>query len=344
VVRVAVLCSVLVDAVFLSFLVFTMSQSVPMSPIPCQPTGRSNPKPTNARRLKPDDIDIVMAMGDSIMTGALATGLNIFDPDNRAYSFGGGYSGYPDVNTLPTSLKKFNPALTGYAIGDGDAYSPNAKLNVAVDGAISENLGPQVTHLLNKLESYPSDDWKHLTIFIGGNDLCDSCNNLSKFSPARYQANLEAVLDRIKAYIPKIFISLVTPPDVTLLTLVQTNFRCIPFNPFTCACKTKAGTKDLQRLYSKVLHDLEVLPKYNDKEDFFLSIQPFMEDIEIPLLPDRTPDMQYWAIDCFHFSSVAHSAAVQALWNNLMEPRDKKARTWVIGEPWICPSPDQYLQ
>lgn len=263
--------------------------------------------------------------------------------DDRAYAFGNGYTGYPDYHCLPNLLKKFNPKLAGYSIGTGDAYSSNAKLNVAVDGAQSGDFWPQVSHLRNKLKDYSPEAWKHISIFIGGNDLCVSCTNVVKYSPANFQANMEAVLDDIKATIPKVFISIITPPDITIFNFINTG-RCIILEPFVCGCKKNAGTKNLQKLYSRVLHDIEALPKYNDKEDFFISVQPFLEDIQLPLKPDRTPDLTYFALDCFHLSSKGHSAFGQALWNNLMEPLDNKTRTWVVGEPFICPGPDQYLQ
>jgi len=200
-----------------------------------------------------------------------------------------------------------------------------------------------VSHLLEKLNYYPRDAWKHISIFIGGNDLCASCTDWTKYSPLNYQRNIEGVLDTIKAIIPKVFISLITPPDVTILNLISGG-HCFILNPFTCSCKSHLGTKDLHRQYSKVLRDIVSLQKYNDKEDFYVSVQPFFEDIQIPLNPDRTPDLSYFAMDCFHLSAKGHFASGQALWNNLMQSPANKSRSWVIGEPYICPGPDQYLQ
>jgi len=329
---------------------YTAPVPVQMPPFPCRPTGRSPTVPTNARRVKAEDIDIVMAMGDSIVTGALA--LNPLLPpwdgfDKRAYSFCGGSDGDPTCETLPSSLKVFNPNVDGYSIGSGDENSPNARLNVAVDGATSETLGQQIDPLLNKLNSYPRDSWKLLSIFIGGNDLCNSCADAdpNRYSPARYRANLEAVLDRIKANIPRCFVSLITPPDITILNLLSGG-SCSIFAPFLCSCKTNGEpTKLLHGQYSKILHEIEALPKYDDKEDFYLSVQPFFESIQLPTLPDGKPDKSYFAIDCFHLSWSGHYAAGQGYWNNLMEAKKDKDRKWVVGEPWLCPNPDlPYLQ
>ena len=38
------------------------------------------------------------------------------------------------------------------------------------------------------------NDWKVITLFIGGNDLCARCNNLERYSPENYVANIREAL------------------------------------------------------------------------------------------------------------------------------------------------------
>jgi len=157
---------------------YTIPDSPPILPFPCLGTGRSNPSPTKATELLPGDIDLVITLGDSIAAAFIASLVLPF-VDNRAFSFCGG-SGYPLYNTLPYCLKsKFNADLDGFSIGDGDENSPFAKLNVAHDGDTSYELVGQANNLFTKLSSYTNRDtaWKHISIFIGGNDLCKSCND-----------------------------------------------------------------------------------------------------------------------------------------------------------------------
>jgi phospholipase B1 len=273
---------------------YTTPEPVSTVPFPCIGTGRSNPPPTDAKKLLPGDIDLIISLGDSITTGALANGFNpIFEHwDARQYSFSSGYTGFSGFNGLATSLIAFNPYLSGYSVGPGDQNSPNSRLNVAVDGAVSADLVTQAYHLLDKLDdNYPrwQDSWKHISIFIGGNDLCASCTDWNKYSPPRFQQNIEAVLDTIKLRIPKVFVSLITPPDVTLLTFVN-GPSCFIFPFFTCGCKTNSGTKELHGQYSKVLDNIEKLSKYNDKTDFYVSVQPFMQNVHLPEKPDGSVD------------------------------------------------------
>jgi len=323
---------------------FSPEPHISEEPFTCTPTGKSFPTPTNARRLKPADIELVIGIGDSLTAAFGADATSIFDlfTDYRASSFSSGIN--ENFFTFPKCIQTFNPAVSGYSVGDGDENSANARLNVAVTGAISEELVPQVNHLVEKLSTLNnSKAWKHITLFIGGNDLCDSCNEPARYSPERYNANIQAALDAIFAQITNAFISVVVPPDVTLLAELP-GFGCAILRPFECSCNGDIITKDLHRQYILNLHQIETLAKYNQREDMFVVVQPFLELIELPTLDNGEIDMSYFAPDCFHFSDKAHGAAGLSLWNNLMEvPIDKK-RTWVVGEPYECPGPDQWIQ
>lgn len=41
--------------------------------------------------------------------------------------------------------------------------------------------------------------------------------------------------------------------------------------------------------------------------------------------PDGTPNMDFWAPDCFHFRAYGHAIVAKNLWKNMMQP--------VGGEP-----------
>jgi len=323
---------------------FTAAAEAPLEPFPCSSTPRSPTRPTNARRLTPGDIDLVVGLGDSLTAafGADATSFFNLFTDYRASAFSVGLS--TRITTLPTSFQVYNPNVAGFSIGSGNANSANARLNVAVTGARSADLPPQVDLLLTKLQEFPDRGlWKHVALFIGGNDLCDSCTDWPTYTPERFEANVDVVIDTIQKNIPNVFLSLVGPPDITLLSEL-TGGLCGILRPFECSCTDDDGTTALHPQYMRALHNLEA--KYNQLniENFFVSVQPFFELINLPRLPDGRADMTYFAPDCFHFSAKAHSSASLALWNNLMEAPSDKRRYWEIGEPYECPVNGQYLQ
>jgi len=317
-------------------------EGLPYAPFACTSTGRSNPRPTNARRLLPGDIDLVGSIGDSLTAafGADATSIiNLFN-DFRASSFPIGGSGI--INTLPNFLFEFNPNVQGFSTGTGNADSAAARLNVAVSGARSYDLTTQVNMLVQKLGSFDPTLWKHISLFIGGNDLCDSCNDRTRFSKANYKNNVNAVIQGLRSRLRNVFISLIPPPDITLLGEL-TGGLCGILRPFECSCPKDPYTKALYPQYVAALDELE--REWANKEtDFHVTIQPFLELINIPKLPNGRPDMTYFAPDCFHFSRKAHDAASVGLWNNLMEAPAVKKRTWVVGEPIECPKAGQFLQ
>jgi len=336
---------IVADALKMAFENSTL-EDVPAVPFPCSPTGRSNPRPTNARQLLPGDVDIVIAVGDSLTAAFGADATNFFNlfTDYRATSFSGGFlRPIEEVSTVPGILKVFNPSVTGYSVASGDENSAGANLNVAVSGGDSYGLAYQVDLLVSKLQNYDRSGWKLLSLFIGGNDLCDACAEKEKFSTANFKANVMAALDTIKNQIPNVFISLILPPDVTILSEL-TSGLCAILRPFECTCSNDPYTSPLHKEYVTALHEIERDPRYADQANFFIAVQPFLELIKIPRLPDGSPDMTYFAPDCFHFSAKSHSAAGLSLWNNLLELPNEKKRDWFVGEPFECPVENQYLQ
>ncbi|KAJ8308864.1 hypothetical protein KUTeg_013738 [Tegillarca granosa] len=110
-------------------------------------------------------------------------------------------------------IKKYNPEVTGYSTGEGPVWFANARLNVAEPGDKSENMPGQADSLISKMKADKSfdfeNDWKLVTIFIGGNDLCDYCDDTNTFSPENYVKNVQTALDKLHAEVPKVFVNLV---------------------------------------------------------------------------------------------------------------------------------------
>jgi len=311
-------------------------------PFSCKSTGKSPVQPTLATQLRPADIGLTITLGDSIAAALIAKTLSLPPfADNRAYSFCGG-KGYPSYPTFPYCLRQFNNDLKGYSIGDGNQNSTNAKLNVAHDGDTSYNLTSQVDILLTRLPQYPysGDTWKHISIFIGGNDLCNSCGDPTTYTAANYKTNVEAALTKIQAEIPKSFVSLIPPPNITKLAAVV-GLTCPILD--TCPCKRQALPGQLYPAYIQVLYDLAAQFNAEQDDDFHVTVQPFFVNITLPMKLGFI-DLSYFAIDCFHLSAKGQAAAGQAMWNNCMQAPGAKNTTWKEGEKWICPGPTQYLQ
>jgi phospholipase B1 len=186
------------------------------------PTLPPHAAPTNVTQLRPGDIKVVMAMGDSITAGFGIQGSKGQLNESRGLSASIG--GDTNAVTLANFLRFYSPNLQGPSLGqhivelcEGALCPPlqyhpaQDVLNSAQSGALLENL---VTHELDYLISQLKvnhainikEDWKVLTIFIGANDLCSSCTNKTYVDPG--------MLSSIYFYL--LFISAQTPMKLIL--------------------------------------------------------------------------------------------------------------------------------
>ena len=104
----------------------------------CNTTLSSEPV-TSVHRLRPSDVKVVAAMGDSITAalGADAKTVAGLLWEFRGYSWSiGGEASLEKMVTMPNILKKFNPKLVGYARRqDTTKFKSNGtQLSVAISG------------------------------------------------------------------------------------------------------------------------------------------------------------------------------------------------------------------
>lgn len=99
---------------------------------------RSKSVPQSVHELRPGDIDIVGAIGDSLTAGNGAFALNplqvLLEARGSSWSIGGQKT-WQQFLTLPNILKIFNPKLYGYPTnGNGNADQKSSVFNVASAG------------------------------------------------------------------------------------------------------------------------------------------------------------------------------------------------------------------
>ncbi len=148
-------------------------------------------KPVTIDTLKPSDIRVVAALGDSLTAGLGAGASNIvellLEYRGLAFSIGGD----KDINTIltvPNILKEFSNNLTGFSTGKTRLYDHNGdNLNRAISGSQAFNLLEQAKKLtqmvFNSNEIDFWNDWKLVTVFIGANDICESCKGRKENLP-----------------------------------------------------------------------------------------------------------------------------------------------------------------
>ncbi|KAJ8727311.1 hypothetical protein PYW07_001430 [Mythimna separata] len=337
-------------------------RAIPSSvPFPCEDAvswGRSPERPTSVHRLRPGDIDVVAAIGDSLVAGSGALeefALGAFVEYRGVSWCAGGDATWREYLTLPNILKEFNPNLRGYSTGTGEWLTRNAKFNVAFPVASDEDALKQAKIIVARMRASPDidmlNDWKMVTVFIGANDLCSaSCLNPVSWSPAAHAKKLSIALDYLHKHLPRTIVNLVPVLDVSVSIRVLRPMMCRLMHSLFCTCFHRQGGNELYdlvrmaRLYQKAEVALIDSGRYDSREDFTVVVQPFMRLFNAPLPPTAPLPLvihqSYITHDCFHFSQKGHALAANLLWNNLLEPIGNKTDNVppVLLRSFRCPS------
>jgi len=238
------------------------------------------------------------------------------DYQGIAWSMGGDLG----ANSLPNLLGDY-ATLIGPALGTG---GDRKGFNFAKNGAIVQDTPNQAKDLVAHLKTHAAvnfeEDWKVVTVLIGGNNLCDVCFEESGNNAAAYEAELEKTLS-ILSLMPRTFVNLVQHIDYTQIGQYKGPFCGIALR-FVCECLTtndknrKAHTQAAITAYNAVIEKLA--PKFR-RDDFAIVVQP-------ALVHSVIPDKSYIThADCFHPSGEGQRMFATALWNSMILPRAQKA-------------------
>eukprot|EP00731_Ephydatia_muelleri_P026765 Em0018g865a len=168
------------------------TDNCPVVTFSCPPLPPLTEPAKDVYSLRPQDIKVVMALGDSVTAGFGLMGSqgslvgDVQEYRGQAWSMGSD----ANASTVATFLRFYTPAIIGGSLGNHIVelcydilcppfqYEPQKDVfNSAQSGAMIPNL---VTHefdyLYAQLTSNPevdmANDWKLLTVFVGINDLC----------------------------------------------------------------------------------------------------------------------------------------------------------------------------
>ncbi|XP_041121982.1 phospholipase B1, membrane-associated [Polyodon spathula] len=312
-------------------------------PFVCPDMKPSPTVPTSVHYVKPADIKVVAALGDSLTTAIAANASNVFGVpfEYRQVSWSiGGYGTYEDVITLANIIKVFNPDVIGPApmmtLNSKPALLNETGFNLAVTGANTYEFPAQTRHLIDTFKNFSGmnyrEDWKLLTILIGNNDLCDYCKNKTLFSVESFIHNLTVALDMLYDEMPRMLVNLVEIlPLEGLRDLKKQTLGCLLQRSF-CSClilplDNSTELKELiemNSVFQKKMEELIASGRYDKRDDFAVILQPYVKNTVPPRLPDGKVDFSYFTPDCFHFTIKGHEEMAKGLWNNMFQPEGKK--------------------
>jgi len=316
--------------------------------------GRSPERPTSVHRVRPGDIDVMAAFGDSISAGnglgALTLPQVAIENRQEVFSIGGKGSLDQGVTTLPNIIRKFNPQVKGYSVCQSQEDNVDkAWFNVAQPGGTCDDMPSEARKLIDRMKNDArvdyANDWKLLTMFVGGNDLCASCRR--NYSKEAYYAFFESALTTLKAEMPRTIVNLVSMFDITPLPSFTTGLACDLLQWGFCDCVRNSTTRpflrQLQLDYDEQYRLLADDPRFKS-DDFTVIRQPHMRDMEPPLDLENGGYLQgFLSPDCFHPNRIAHQGFAVYYWNGLLTPVGMKA-TYLnssdMNIPLLCPTPE----
>jgi phospholipase B1 len=306
-----------------------------------------------------------LAMGDSITAAFGAKELFKLDGirefrglswsiggDDGAYTlpnFFARVSGSPPKAPLGASLGVQIPLeavkIKGHPVRD---WNPRVdQLNGAVSLAKVQDLDAQMDYLVaeaKKIEGLNFDnDWKVLTILIGANNLCASCEpNRSDTTPEFFASKYRAILERARNEIPRVFVNAVPMFNISgVYAQQQTSDYCklikrVSDNECPCMGQNAAAREamDLHNvMYTRSIHNIAADYAAKNYSEFAVVVQPCFQDLPVLALEYLS------GVDCFHPSHIAHAAMGVGVWNNMMQEEGQKDQTLDPASVKIlCPS------
>ncbi|ALC44518.1 CG7365 [Drosophila busckii] len=318
------------------------------------PGRRSAERPTSVHRLRPGDIDIIGAMGDSLTAGngIFASNLVHVTVENRGVVWSiGGQDNWRKYLTLPNILKEFNPQLYGYSLKDGLSTDRSSRFNVAELAAMSRDMPYMAKVLVKRMQRDPhvnmTHDWKLITLFIGNNDFCaDLCYYAEpELTVKWHEQNMLSTYRYLRDHIPRLMLNVVPAPNLRFLTnLSGLPPLCYSTLRFECPCLLGKQQQQLD-YYERIMkswiakeYELANRTEFNT-DTFTINIQPFSQFEDFPRTRSGQTDTRFFSEDCFHLSQRGHASAANAIWNNMLElPGEKSGFNTQLFEKFNCPT------
>jgi len=309
--------------------------------------------PTNVNAVRPADIKVVAALGDSLTS---ANGAGAEDPvaiilqyRGLAFQIGGDKNLSTHV-TIPNILKAFNPNVFGasYGIGTQNVYEIS-QLNIGQPGARAGDLAKQARELVSRMQTHAEvdfqNDWKLVNIFIGGNDICAYCHDPNNWSGAHFGERIAEAVQILYDQVPRVIVSVTSMLHLEMVRQIdQGELFCQGLHLFECKCEsdknfTNAEIDAACTSYQVAELSLQTSGKF-EKEDFTLVIQPFFNEIRNPPMQNGHVMLSLFCPDCFHFAQLGHAHVATWLWKNIMEPVGSKTIMADLSTPPPLACPD----
>ena len=213
--------------------------------------------------------------------------------------------------------------------------------NFAVSGAVAADLQSQAQSFLDAMSaSHTAEEWKLLTVLVGGNNLCDVCNDAAGNSDTLFETAMAASFDKL-VRLPRLVINVPLHPDYTQLAGLFGGVCDIVLD-IVCPCMASPSGSDvlLAREYVGRYNTklASLVTRFNGAE--FDSVRGLGTRFVLQPVGDSTDfsaDQSLVADDCFHPSSKGQALLARGVWNNMMQPAGSKSTSVDTASDTVCP-------
>lgn len=300
------------------------------------------PIPANARDIRPDDVTVIMALGDSVSAAFYAQSTSWAELiEWRGLSYATGMD--DGAVTLATLMSHYTADLAGGSYGDqvatlcplgDDMCTPQfesevAGLNAAISGAHASNLPHETEYLLKEYNATEKrDGWTFLNVMIGANDQCQYGCGSYLGDPKLYAKGVFAAVEEVRAVVPRLIVNVIGNLKVSEVYAKTINARWCSQPPFRfphlsveCGCAFTPGPvgeltrESMDRLAEEYDAELKTLINaWNAENDprFAVAFQPGKV-----FSVKHGPIEALSRVDCFHPSVVGHRHLAAGIWNRL---------------------------
>jgi len=325
----------------------------------------------NIADLRPSDVTMMMAFGDSITAGFSIRG-GVYEDRNLSWSIG---QGSRDQLTLPWITSQYSGSVKGASterrlpvsikLPYGDYYRPKDRLNFAQPQAAVAlgSMHEQWEHAQKALSKRDfkagrdfrdyNEHWKVITIWMTANDVCSKCKEpLSEKELERWAQPYEELLHNISITMDKVYVNLISTLDLSHINRIQkTDFLCKFVHGVIieeAGCIDRGTPEQLKQIdenihtmnarLHKMAQDWYEKLKKQGRKDMAVVMQSFMEGVGHQL--DRSFLSK---LDCFHPAEKAHAALATGLWNSMLCKDDREHHCGVpfsLDMKPTCPGPE----
>ncbi|WKY10874.1 hypothetical protein Q1695_002880 [Nippostrongylus brasiliensis] len=302
----------------------------------------SRKEPRTVNNVRPADLQLVAALGGSLMAGYLPnTGTEKSAMDFPELSLVTGAAERMEEHvTIANILRNHNPMIKGLSYGRNESGFNVAKSEVDIF-----DLERQAFDLVRRLKMNGLvDKWKLILLSVSqydfGSPICQRETRAETIPASLRKQVIENVLSFLKKKLPRSIVVIIPTWDPRLLIELE---HALSSSKPRCSIDEERNWIASFDRYRSTEYEIQSERKF-DTHEFTVVVQDFLDSRAEPLKEShRRHVKKLFAPDLLHLSKFGHAMLAMNLWNSLLRPVGTKNSGADITSPkpvlLLCPQP-----